>query len=67
MPIELLNGWVEKVAKINPITPILESARSLLAGDPEKYAIAIALLLAGLTVFAYWARGGLRSAERAGA
>ena len=67
VPIDLLNGWVEHVAKVNPITPVLESARSLLAGDPEKYAIAVALLIVGLSVFAFWARGGLRSAEKAGA
>jgi ABC-2 type transport system permease protein len=67
VPIDLLNGWVEHVAKINPITPILESGRSLLAGSPEKVGIALMVLAAGIFVFAYWARGGLRSAERAGA
>jgi ABC-2 type transport system permease protein len=67
VPIELLTGWVEKVAKINPITPILESARSLVAGDPVKFGISVAILAAGIAVFTVWARGGLRSAERAGA
>jgi ABC-2 type transport system permease protein len=67
VPIDLLNGWVEHVAKINPVTPVIEAGRSLLAGQPEKFGIALALLAVGIGVFAYWARGGLRSAERAGA
>jgi ABC-2 type transport system permease protein len=67
VPIDLLNGWVEHVAKVNPVTPVIEAARSLLAGNPEKFGIALALLVAGIAVFAFWARGGLRSAERAGA
>jgi ABC-type multidrug transport system permease subunit len=67
VPIDLLNGWVEHVAKVNPITPVLEAGRSLLAGDPEKVGIALVVLAAGLGVFAFWARGGLKSAERAGA
>jgi ABC-2 type transport system permease protein len=66
VPIDLLNGWVEHVAHVNPVTPVLESARSLLAGHPEKFGIALVLLAAGLCVFTVWARGGLHSAERAG-
>jgi hypothetical protein len=48
------------------VTPVLESGRGLLAGGPEKVALALAILAAGITVMAVWARTGLRSAERAG-
>jgi ABC-2 type transport system permease protein len=67
VPIDLLNGWVHAAAKVNPVTPILEAGRSLLAGDPVKVALAVAILAAGIAVMAVWARTGLRSAERAGA
>ena len=67
VPVDLLHGWVEAVAQINPVTPVLEAGRSLLAGSPEKVALAVALVLAGIAVMAVWARTGLRSAERAGA
>jgi ABC-2 type transport system permease protein len=66
VPVDLLHGWVEAVARINPATPVLEAGRSLLAGSPDKIAIALAIFAAGITVMAVWARTGLRSAERAG-
>jgi ABC-2 type transport system permease protein len=66
VPVDLLHGWVEAVARINPATPVLEAGRSLLAGSPDKIAIALAIFAAGISVMAVWARTGLRSAERAG-
>ncbi len=66
VPLDLLTGWVAQVAKVNPATALLEAGRSLLAGSPEKVLLTIALLLVGVGVFALWARGGLRAAERAG-
>lgn len=66
VPIDLLTGWVEAVAKVNPATAVLEAGRSLLAGSPEKVALAVGLLVAGIAAMAVWARTGLRSAERAG-
>jgi ABC-2 type transport system permease protein len=67
VPIDLLTGWVHSVAKFNPATPLLEAGRSLFAGSPEKVGLALALLAAGIALFAIWARTGLRSAEKAGA
>jgi len=66
VPVELLNGWVEAVAKINPATAVLEAGRSLLAGSPEEVGLALGIFAVGITVMAVWARTGLRSAERAG-
>ena len=65
VPYDLLTGWVKGAASFNPITLVLEAGRGFLAGDPTKVlpAFGVALLLAAVTVL--WARGGLRSAERA--
>ena len=66
VPTNLLAGWLEAVARLNPFTTILDTARGFLAGEPTgvlpAYAIGFALIL----VFALWALFGLRSAERAG-
>ena len=65
VPYDLLTGWVQTTASVNPITLMLEAGRGFLAGDPTKVlpAFGVAALLASVTVL--WARGGLRSAERA--
>jgi ABC-2 type transport system permease protein len=66
VPLVLLDGWIETVATLNPLTRVLEAGRSLLAGSPAEVAVAfgVALLLAGTLWL--WALRGLRSAERAG-
>jgi ABC-2 type transport system permease protein len=66
VPVELLHGWVEAAASVNPATAVLEAGRSLLAGSPEEVGLAVGLLLVGISVMAVWARTGLRSAEEAG-
>jgi ABC-2 type transport system permease protein len=66
VPVDLLHGWVKSAAQINPVTPVLEAGRSLLAGTPEKFLLALAVIAGGIAVMAIWARTGLRSAERAG-
>jgi len=65
VPYELLAGWVHTAATVNPVTLVLEAGRGFIAADPVKVlpAFAVALGLAAVSVL--WARGGLRSAERA--
>jgi ABC-2 type transport system permease protein len=65
VPYDLLTGWVQAAASVNPVTLVLEAGRGFLEGDPTQVlpAFAVALLLVAVTVL--WARGGLRSAERA--
>ena len=66
VPISLLTGWIHNVANLNPVTPVLEAGRSLMAGSPVKVVVAfIGLVTAGLLLSAF-ARRGLASAERAG-
>jgi ABC-2 type transport system permease protein len=66
VPVELLHGWLQTAASVNPATPVVEAGRGLLAGGPEKVVLALAILAGGLAVLSVWARTGLRSAERAG-
>jgi ABC-2 type transport system permease protein len=66
VPIELLHGWIEAVASVNPTTALLEAGRSLLAGEPDDVALAFAVAFALVGGFALWALRGLRRAEAAG-
>jgi ABC-2 type transport system permease protein len=66
VPLPLLRGWIHSVARLNPITFILESERGFIQGEPTQVATAFGLAVTLLVLFAVWARTGLRSAERAG-
>jgi hypothetical protein len=56
---------VHAAATVNPTTLVLEAGRGLIAGDPTKVLPAFAAALGVAAVSVLWARGGLRSAERA--
>jgi ABC-2 type transport system permease protein len=64
VPYDLLTGWVQAAASVNPLTLVLEAGRGFLGGDPTEVlpAFAVAVVLGAVTVL--WARGGLRSAEQ---
>jgi ABC-2 type transport system permease protein len=66
VPLDLLGGWVEAVAQVNPFTALVEGGRDLISGQAFDvwlmYLIAAALLVA----FAVWAVRGMRRAEAAG-
>jgi ABC-2 type transport system permease protein len=66
VPLELLEGWIEAVARVNPVTPMLEAACAFLAGEPEHVPAAFGVELALLLLAVPWVVSGLRSAERAG-
>jgi ABC-2 type transport system permease protein len=65
VPYDLLTGWVQAAAAVNPITLVIESIRGFLTGDPTKVLPAFLVLLLLLSLTVLWSRGGLRSAERA--
>jgi ABC-2 type transport system permease protein len=67
VPLDLLSGWIEAVASINPATALLEAGRSLIAGRPEHVTLAFAVSLGLIALFTMWGQRSLRSAERAGA
>ncbi|HEV2770163.1 MAG TPA: ABC transporter permease [Solirubrobacteraceae bacterium] len=66
VPLELLAGWVQAVARLNPVTPILEAARGLISGGDADLALAGPVAVALVLLFALWALRGLGRAERAG-
>ena len=66
VPLPLLTGWIHDVARYNPVTKALEAGRGLLAGSPVEVGAAFAFLAVAACVLTVFARGGLRSAERAG-
>jgi ABC-2 type transport system permease protein len=66
VPVELLADWLEFIARLNPVTLLLETGRSLIAGTPEHVAYAFLAVLALVGLFSVWALRGLRSAEAAG-
>ena len=67
LPLSLLTGWIHAVARVNPISYILEAARGFMAGDPVYVGLAFGLGILLVAVLLVWARRGLRSAEAAGA
>jgi ABC-2 type transport system permease protein len=66
VPLSLLQGWLHGVARVNPITPLLEEGRGLISGSPEKTLLAFGILFGLLIFFSVWAIRGLWSAEAAG-
>ena len=66
VPLDLLSGWIETVATVNPVTYFLEAGRSLIAGDPTEVALAFGVALALMAVLAVWGIRGLHRAEAAG-
>jgi ABC-2 type transport system permease protein len=66
VPLTLLTGWIHAVAKVNPVTAVLEAGRGLVAGSPIKVALSFAALAGAAFLMATFARRGLASAERAG-
>jgi len=66
VPLALLNGWIHDVARLNPLTFLLEAGRGFIDGRPTQVTSAFAVATALLVVFAIWARTGLSRAERAG-
>ena len=67
VPLNLLSGWLETIARLNPFTTILDAARGFLAGTPTSVLPAYAIGAALVAVFALWAVYGLRRAEKTGA
>ena len=66
VPLDLLTGWIETLATLNPLTYVLETVRGFMAGDEVHVALAFGLALALIAVFGAWSLRGLRKAEAAG-
>jgi ABC-2 type transport system permease protein len=66
VPIDLLQGWIEAVASVNPVTALLEAGRGFISGQPTDVALAFVAAAALGAAFLVWAVRGVRSAEAAG-
>lgn len=66
VPLDLLSGWIESVATVNPATYLLETGRGFVAGDPPHMLAAFAIGIGMGVAFWWWAFLGLRKAEAAG-
>jgi ABC-2 type transport system permease protein len=66
VPLELLEGWIEAVATVNPLTYLLETGRGFIAGDAPHVLGAFGLAIMLGVAFWTWAFLGLRRAEAAG-
>jgi ABC-2 type transport system permease protein len=66
VPVDLLADWLEFIARLNPVTLLLEAGRSLIAGSPTHVAYAFAAAAGLVGAFSVWAVRGVRSAEAAG-
>jgi ABC-2 type transport system permease protein len=67
VPLDLLTGWIEAVASVNPLTYLLETGRGFVAGDAPHVVGAFAIAIGMGVAFWTWALFGLRKAEAAGA
>jgi ABC-2 type transport system permease protein len=66
VPLDLLTGWIEAVATLNPATYLLETGRGFVAGDAPHVLAAFALAIGMGLAFWTWAFLGLRKAEAVG-
>jgi ABC-2 type transport system permease protein len=66
LPLDLLSGWIEGIATVNPITYVLEAVRGLLAGEEVYVALSFSIGLALVAAFTAWSLRGLKKAEAAG-
>jgi ABC-2 type transport system permease protein len=66
VPLSLLEGWLNTVASLNPVTRLLETGRDFIAGEPAPAGTTFGLALLLGAAFCAWAFRGLRKAEAAG-
>jgi ABC-2 type transport system permease protein len=66
VPLDLLSGWVEAVAHINPFTALVEGGRDLISGQDFQVLLMFAIAMALGAAFLAWAVRGVRAAEAAG-
>ncbi len=66
VPQALLSGWVSHVAKVNPLTLILNTNRDLLAGESAEIIAAYLVAFGLIALLSIWSVSGMRRAETAG-
>lgn len=66
VPANLLSGWLDAVAHVNPVTAMLEAGRDLISGGDPNALLAFGAAAALAVLASSWAVRGLRRAEAAG-
>jgi ABC-type polysaccharide/polyol phosphate export permease len=66
VPIDLLSGWVESAARVNPLTAVIEAGRGFISGAETEVLLAFGAAAGLALLLAVWAVTGLRRAEAAG-
>jgi ABC-2 type transport system permease protein len=67
VPLDLLAGWVEAVARVNPFTAFVEGGRDFISGQAFDVWLMFAIAIALGAAFLAWAVRGVTRAEAAGA
>ncbi len=62
-PRPFLADWLEAVADVNPLTPIVEAGRGLIIGDPVRVPLAFGIAVGLVAVLGIWAATGLQSVQ----
>ena len=66
VPLDLLAGWVEAVAHVNPFTALVEGGRDFISGQDFDVWLMFAIAMGLGAAFLAWAVRGLHRAEMAG-
>jgi ABC-2 type transport system permease protein len=66
VPLDLLAGWVEAVASVNPFTALIEGGRDLISGQAFDVWLMFLIAFALGAAFMAWAIRGVHRAELAG-
>ena len=66
VPLDLLAGWVEAVAHVNPFTALVEGGRDFISGQDFDVWLMFAIAIGLGAVFLAWAVRGVHRAELAG-
>jgi ABC-2 type transport system permease protein len=66
VPLDLLAGWVEAVAHVNPFTALVEGGRDFISGQDFDVWLTFAIAIGLGVVFLAWAVRGVHRAEMAG-
>jgi ABC-2 type transport system permease protein len=66
VPLELLSGWVEAVAHLNPFTALVDGGRDFISGADVNFLLVFGSAFGLGAVFLAWAVRGVRAAELAG-
>jgi ABC-2 type transport system permease protein len=67
VPLDLLRGWIQAVASVNPATALVEAGRGFISGEPTGVALAFAVAAGMVLLLGLWGLRSLRRAETAGA